>query len=1125
MSEQDIQLAVSLAQQFYSSLDAQQRQDAEAQLEANVSKNGDILMGILKNSSDPHALMYAGLATLRWFKAQRDQLINATMNANASPQRGGGSVPTMNYNIDMSQHQDMMREVVQIVHSAAIRLYSSKAPKYIFSCLLNCLSRLTKLTYERESTVVSYVVAVSLESLQLQKSEQEVQFALLALCSLVQEMSLYDSSKSNTFLSFASHRRCSNNFRDMSMLPIFVASIDQLARVNGPQYPNISETINLVKLSLTYDFMAIIVDETEDGLSAQFPASWKDVLTSEQVQSTVWNAHSQLPMPFCGNLLCGIAALCGTRRSFFDNDEERLRFLDQTLRSVTNIGQASDGRLNDSDYCTNLAEACLRFISPYGYKDLSLIPSFPDWIRFLEQFTCTIFSTAFGDSASFNTTTTLLRFWTRMSNSKRLYIMDEDRSKDIELTIPTCAMVFFKTRVVADQFESDIDDVSETMLTQAELFYSLCQMETPQLLNELAGYMNSVGQAITQGGFVCSLSWALYLCGSVIRGCFGTIAEEAVPAYTAFLAAAVNFADCARQTFPSQQNIVQSLALESALLNFLQNLQLTFSSSRLSPCPARVMNEVFNTKAKMFQFFLNSLGHNLMRNISAENNCQEKVLIKGAIDLIYEVCKDMPQDVMSQLRLDLPPVVDLPISHYQETFKLRTNLYTALWTVRFVAAASYSQSLLLDFMVPIDQLMYATTSGQNTTPLFVAGWLRDLRGVCKATCQQQHIFTDFIEWLLERSQTFYALSQNANPPMVTISLLRFICELVTPPTTYGRVNVSAASHSATGVLLFKFVAQMIQNVLTNAINDTMIAKVESPNCSRDMAYDYMLKPIFVCTQALRRCINGDFVPFGAMAFYQDPVYDDTVVGLCRLLAVFPLYLFTHYPKVPTEAMDFLRSMAEIQVFSPLACMNQSDLITLIEFAIAIATNIETKVSTLLHALSFLGFIAGLVKPTKELLEQRRNAAMGTPQLRRNPDGSVSPAHLPAIPTMSAPTLGLASNDVNSASSMVRSSRHIKQKIAEKLIDIPEIWGRLIQTAMNIVVLQDRGLAACSQVVFQIFEADPIFWNEFAENFVMSYPMDKREAVAKAVTELGNASETQDKFFSEIFVFRATIRKI
>ena len=1119
-------MAIGLAQQLYNHNDPAVRSNAEAQLTQNVSKNGDILLGILKQSSDPYAIMYAGLSVVHWFKAHRDALINAsaaaanatTNNPSASPNHRLGAV---SHNADMSQHQGMMRGVVETIHSAAIRLYTTpNYPRHILPSLLNSLARVTKLTYERESTAVSYTVGFSLEALQSQKSPEEVHFALLSLNALVQEMSLFDSSKSTTFVNFASHRRCSNNFRDVSMLAIFIASIEQLARVNGPQYPNLSETIQLVRLSLTYDFMAIIVDETEEGLSAQFPSSWKDVLLSERVQTTLWGAHSSLPMPYCGSLMVGMAALCGTRRSFFDSEEERHRFLNQILQSITNVGSAVDGRLENSDYCTYLAEACLRFISPYGYRDLSGIAAFGDWLRFLERFSTTIFTGTFGESASFNTTTTLLRFWSRIGNSKRLYIMDDDRAKDLELLMPNCALAFFKSRVVAAPMSTDIEDVAETMATQSDLFFALCQLETPLLLQEMTNYMGAVGPAITQNGYVCSLAWALYLCGAVVRGCMSHVQEDHIAPSSGFLSAAVTFADCARQVFQSQQNPAEAMALESALLFFLQCLQSAFASPRLSAHSTQVVANVFETKLKMFQFFLNSLGHNLMRNITQEFVCEEKVLVKGAIDLIYELCKDMPTDVMSQLKLELPPVVELPISQYKDTFKLRTNLHTALWAVKFASLSTYTQQHLNAFLEPIDQLINATTSGQNNSPLFVAGWLRDLRGVSKATCLLQNVFSDFVEWVLERSQTFYALAATANQPTVTISLLRFVGELVNPPTAYGRVNVSAATHSATGVLLFKFVAQMVQNVLTSSINDQMIAKVESGTCNADVAYEYMLKPIFLCMQTVRRCINGDFVPFGAMTFYRDPVYDDTVVGMCRLLAVFPLYLFTFYPKVTAEAMDLLRSMTESQVFSPLACMNQSDLVTLIEFAIAIATNIDTKISPLLHSLGFLGFIAGLVKPTKALLEKRQAAAMGTPQL-----GGVSPSH---GPIGMAPTAG--QTDGNSAggsatSALLRSSRHVKEKIAERLVDMPNLWGRLITTAMNIVVCQDRGLSACSQVVFQIFEADPIFWTNFANEFVLSYREEKRQAVAEAITALGNASDTQDKFFSEIFVFRSTIRKI
>eukprot|EP00658_Telonema_sp_P-2_P066808 TRINITY_DN55774_c0_g1_i1.p1 TRINITY_DN55774_c0_g1~~TRINITY_DN55774_c0_g1_i1.p1 ORF type:complete len:291 (-),score=51.70 TRINITY_DN55774_c0_g1_i1:350-1222(-) len=290
----------------------------------------------------------------------------------------------------------------------------------------------------------------------------------------------------------------------------------------------------------------------------------------------------------------------------------------------------------------------------------------------------------------------------------------------------------------------------------------------------------------------------------------------------------------------------------------------------------------------------------------------------------------------------------------------------------------------------------------------------------------------------------------------------------------------------------------MRNVLTCSINDDMVQRVSSGG-HVDNAYTFMLKPIFLCMICMKKCISGDFVPFGAMALYNDTCYDDTVVGMCRLLAVFPLYLFSQYTKATSAVMDLLRVMTDQEVYSPFAAMNHEDILTLVEFALAIAADTETASGPLLHSLSFLQFIAGLIKECKTLMEERQN-------------GGVSPSQSQAAASQSG-------------RSMSKSNRHVRNRIADVLINMPNLWGRLVDCAMNIVTCQDRALSACCEIVFPIFDADTVFWSQYSEKFITNYPAEKQEEAGKALMNLGNAATTKEKFFSEIFVFRSTLRKL
>ena len=247
-------------------------------------------------------------------------------------------------------------------------------------------------------------------------------------------------------------------------------------------------------------------------------------------------------------------------------------------------------------------------------------------------------------------------------------------------------------------------------------------------------------------------------------------------------------------------------------------------------------------------------------------------------------------------------------------------------------------------------------------------------------------------------------------------------------------------------------------------------------------------------ESMRKCIHGDFVPFGAMTYYADTSFDDTIGGLFRLLIVFPAFFFTQYKKVGFAAMDLLRSMTECQVFTPLASISGEDIVALVHLTITICNESDTQTSTLLYGMSFLAFIAGLIPLVKKVVQE----ATGTP------------------------TSAMRAQSMKAQS---RSSQRIKESIARSIAPHSSIWSSMIACAMGVITNQDRALSVASQVVFPIFEEEPSFWFEFTQTFLQGYPEAKRRGVNEALGTLANAAESQEKFFSEVFVFRTRIRAV
>ncbi|KAG5501972.1 hypothetical protein JKF63_04243 [Porcisia hertigi] len=989
--------------------------------------------------------------------------------------------------------------------------------------------------------------------------------ALLLLTNLVNEFSKYDSAKAQTYMSFSVHRRCSNNFRDECMLDIFTASLAELGGINGAS-PMVVEVLNLARDCLTYDFMAIMVDETEEALSAQFPSSWKEVLLAPHTWDVLWGQHAALPYPHCATLLTGLTSLCGMRRTFFESTEERVQYLNGALTHLVHTMQLTDGRLKVPHYVTVLAEACYRFVSPFGYRDLHLSSAFQTWVSALRAVSLDVFRIPFGQSGSFTTATTLLNFWSRLATSRRMYSMSEDSAKDLELISPELVVCFFKARVqvVANgdfqqgalhrntnnangdlegmeynmETDEDFEATMESILAQSDTAATLAMLEPTETMKVLANYVNnSLGSNILTSP--SATTWLFYLAGGLVRHVLSAVDDSAVEACSSFFMFCVDCANHRRSgaAAPPSSSLYSSY-VERALLHFLTMVQTVLSSSRLHEALNTVVTNVFQSRALLFQFTLNNTGHNIMRVITGNRTTDEETahIIRESIELIRNACMEVPSAMLAELHLELPPVVELPLAQSVQTYKLRTNLSAVLW--RLCSVTPYSLASLKAFLQPIELCMQSTLSGNGVNDaLFTAGWMRDLRGVVLALRDCVDGLSDLIEWVCDHASSFHEVLSRpaAQHSMVIISFLRFLEELVTQMGDRCTLPCCTA-HSSCGLMLFKHMCSIIQAIIEQCITDEHIQRVSNVGGGGMVngAYDMMLKPLALSMSVLRKSIQGGFVPLGAMTFYHDDTYDNVLLGLLRMVGVFPFVYFTEYPKVPYAVVNMLRTVTEEFAYRPLMSLDASELEKLISFVVYLCEDVDTQTGTLLHGLSFLSFIAGLIREVKALSTQTVSPALearphGTPPLSpmQMPSFYASPSgRLSGTPgSLGGRSGGAPSGRPGGGAAAPRATRLARETLARTLEPFNSLWERLISVAMNVIVCQDRALSVSCAVVYPIFEVHPPFWYSFVDNFVLIYPERKRPMVREALSTLSHAAESQDKFFSEVFTFRQAMRSL
>lgn len=370
--------------------------------------------------------------------------------------------------------------------------------------------------------------------------------------------------------------------------------------------------------------------------------------------------------------------------------------------------------------------------------------------------------------------------------------------------------------------------------------------------------------------------------------------------------------------------------------------------------------------------------------------------------------------------------------------------------------------------------------------------------------------------------------------MVVIGFLRFATELIS--SKHGRHSMDRTSHSASGLLLFKLLCGFIQVIVERCITDEKIQVVVSGG-PIDGAYEMMLKPLSLCMGLMRICVSeNNFVPFGAMWFYKDETYDNTLLGLLRMLSVFPSSIFREYTKVSNEILRLLRGIVEEQVYHPVVKLSTQEVETILYFVIGRCEDVDIPTSQLLHGMSFLGFVAEMIRDVKELSQNPLPLSLGgcsAGMLGGNstntpPRSPVPSAYYVASPDGHGGTLSSMSGTPGGAlqrAGSARSLRAVRREFAKLLEPLQGLWPALIRVAMQIVVSQDRAISVSCGVIFPIFEAHPPFWYEFVENFVQGYPMGKQDAVRDAMATLSNGGTSSEAFFSEIFPFRQKMREL
>ncbi|KAJ4460132.1 putative Ran-binding protein 17 [Paratrimastix pyriformis] len=355
----------------------------------------------------------------------------------------------------------------------------------VLQSLVQLLCRLSKLTWidEKERDI-----SISEFSKFFEASVDHCIVGLNIFHELIREIN-YNAAN----FSLTEHRKIQISFRNDSLYKVLNLAVSYLTHVCNnslgaqatPQHVMAicAEALNVSLACLSFDFIGTNPeDSVEDIGTVHFPLVWRPLMEEANVidlffrlysleSATLMDRSKARPTPHAPRpraltpctppftLQC-IAQLVSVRRSIFTNNETRNVFLERVLVGTLQIMKSERG-LDDSDTFHQLCRVLMRTKANFLLDEITVSPSYPDWIQHVSRLTYTAFRFW---RWSANSLYYLLTLWSRIVLSSPSYPAAATPPSAWEQAAPEIAKAYVETRMyIAEAVcqEESIDDPLE----------------------------------------------------------------------------------------------------------------------------------------------------------------------------------------------------------------------------------------------------------------------------------------------------------------------------------------------------------------------------------------------------------------------------------------------------------------------------------------------------------------------------------------------------------------------------------------------------------------------------------------------------------------------------------------
>lgn len=751
------------------------------------------------------------------------------------------------------------------------------------------------------------------------------------------------------------------SFRDHSLLRIFQISLSSL-KASSVDAEMTSASLQLAKLCMSFDFLGTSSDESSDDLAPlHIPSTWRRLIQEPETTTVFVDIYTTRPPPLSTKALECLVQLAAVRRSLFESEADRNRFLSRLLQVSTGFVRGAVGLQHPE----NMHELCRFFAAlklNYQLMELMAVPEYEQWMECVAGFTVAAFhnKTQYEQDGSLHSSSIfyLISLWSRFVNSLP-FLKSSSVPSLLDQYVPLVTKAYiasrleFCTAAASGAIDDPLED-TEDVMNQLDQFPILCRCEYEQVSNFLLSLLDPridlYGRSDGRGGGVPAtpsqravlegeLTWLVYIIGSIIRG-RSTQSEQ----YS------VLDADLSARIFSLLQQMESlqpsSGKLDLAILYFFQQFRHVYigdEALNYSKVYAR-LNERVGIGDHFF--VLNAIVTKIFSNLKLWANVP--VVVERSLSLFQELTQGISSGKLI-VKLDATKFLLANHTPLHVAFlsvpansRLRTKYYHTLTHLllqnqsqedafeAFAAPFGPLQAQVADALglavrpgvVPGVACMpsgggVSGAQGSRQVPggslvstgkppsrdpgsmQLLIGVARDFRGLAMA-CNTSRSFGDLFDFLYPAwlHLLIAALDVWYDAPHVTTPILKFFAELAN--NRAGRIAFDTSSPN--GFLLFREISSCIVTFACRVA--TLPVRDE---------YRERYKGVWISLNALHRTLGGGYVNFGVFKLYNDPALADALAAALEVALSIPTSELMAFPKLTREYYSLAEVLAKSHI--------------------------------------------------------------------------------------------------------------------------------------------------------------------------------------------------------------------